>query len=164
MIDEWDADAFGRAIADKFRAAWNFFGGFVKNFDFKNIRPYSPEFIAGFLAERYTVGLDDGWEIAKTQIKNTLKTEIGQYERRKEHADTVEKVNFNTDFAKVTFKYVLAPIWIANYKFNGQVYNFVVNGQTGKIAGKSPISVPKVILTIVLAILAIIVAYYLFSN
>ena len=108
--------------------------------------------------------MDDGWEIAKTQIKNTLKTEIGQYERRKEHADTVEKVNFNTDFAKVTFKYVLAPIWIANYKFNGQVYNFVVNGQTGKIAGKSPISVPKVILTIVLAILAIIVAYYLFSN
>ncbi len=136
----------------------------VKNFDFKKIRPYSPEFIAGFLAERYTVGLDDGWQIAKGQIKNTLKYEIGQYEKRKEHADTVEKVNFNTDFAKVTFKYVLAPIWIANYKFNGQVYNFVVNGQTGKIAGKSPISVPKVILTIALAILAIIVAYYLFSN
>ena len=136
----------------------------VKNFDFKKIRPYSPEFIAGFLAERYTVGLDDGWQIAKNQIRNTLKYEIGQYEKKRENADTVEKVNFNTDFAKVTFKYVLAPIWIANYKFNGQVYNFVVNGQTGKIAGKSPVSVPKVIAAIALAIIALIVIYYLMSN
>ena len=59
---------------------------------------------------------------------------------------------------------MLAPIWIANYKFNNEIYNFVVNGQTGKIAGKSPVSIPKVILTIALAILAIIIAYYLFSN
>ena len=136
----------------------------VKQFDFKKLRPYAPEFIAGFLAERYTVGLDDGWQLAKNQIKNTLRSEIGQYEKRRQHADTVESVNFNTDFAKVTFKYVLAPIWIANYKFNNEVYNFVVNGQTGKIAGKSPVSIPKVILTIVLAIIAIIIAYYLFSN
>ena len=136
----------------------------VKNFDFKKIRPYSPEFIAGFLAERYTVGLDDGWQLAKNQIKNTLRGEIGQYEKQRQHADTVDSVNFNTDFSKVTFKYVLAPIWIANYRFNNEVYNFVVNGQTGKIAGKSPISIPKVILAIVLAIIAIIVIYNLCCN
>lgn len=136
----------------------------VKNFDFKKLRPYAPEFIAGFLAERYTVGLDDGWQIAKDQIKNKLRGEIGEYEKKKEYADTVDKVDFNTDFAKVTFKYVLAPIWIANFTFNNQVYNFVVNGQTGKIAGKSPVSVPKVILTIALAIIACIILYLLLNN
>ena len=136
----------------------------VKQFDFKKLRPYSPEFIAGFLAERYTVGLDDGWQIAKEQIKNSLRGEIGQYEKQKEHADTVDSVNFNTDFAKVTFKYVLAPIWIANYRFNDVVYNFVVNGQTGKIAGKSPVSIPKVIAAILLAIIVIIVLVCLFNN
>jgi len=108
--------------------------------------------------------LDDGWQIAKNQIKNTLRGEIGQYEKHKQHADTVESVNFNTDFAKVTFKYVLAPIWIANYKFNNEIYNFVVNGQTGKIAGKSPVSIPKVILTILIAIIVFIVLYSLLNN
>ena len=136
----------------------------VKNFDFKKLRPYSPEFIAGFMAERYTVGLDDGWQIAKQQIKNTLNSEIGSYEKKLRHADTVDKLSFSTDFAKVTFKYVLAPIWISNYRFNGQVYNFVVNGQTGKVAGKSPVSVPKVIATIVAAIIAFIIIYLLLNN
>lgn len=125
----------------------------VKKFDFAKLRPYSPEFIAGFMAERYSVGLDDGWQLAKNQIKNKLRSEIGQYEKRIEMADTVSNVTFDTDFSNVTFKYVLAPIWISNYKFNGKVFNFVVNGQNGKIAGKSPVSVPKVIATIAIAVI-----------
>ena len=133
----------------------------VKQFDFAKLRSYSPEFIAGFMAERYTLGLDDGWQVAKDQIRTTLRNEIGSLEKKKQHADTVEKVNFNTDFAKVTFKYVLAPIWISNYTFNGQVYNFVVNGQTGKVAGKAPVSIPKVIATILLIIIALIIIYNL---
>ena len=35
MLDEWDAEAFGQLIADKFQAAWDFFGGWVRRFDFK---------------------------------------------------------------------------------------------------------------------------------
>lgn len=136
----------------------------VKNFDFRKIRPYSPEFIAGFLAERYTVGLDDGWQVAKQQIKNQLRGEIGQYEKTRQHADTVDMINFNTNYAKVTFKYVLAPIWIANYKFNNEIFNFVVNGQTGKIAGKSPVSVPKVLLTIAIIILILIAIWWFCSG
>ena len=34
MIDEWDAAEFGRLIADKFKAAWDFFGGWVSKFNF----------------------------------------------------------------------------------------------------------------------------------
>lgn len=136
----------------------------VKTFDFGRLRPYSPEFIAGFMAERYTVGLDDGWQVAKNQIKNTLRNEIGEYEKKVEKADTVSGVTFDTNFSKVTFKYVLAPIWISNYKFNDKVFNFVVNGQTGKIAGKSPVSVPKVIATIAAIIAAIVIIYLLFNR
>ena len=35
MLDEWDAEAFGKLIADKFQAAWDFFGGWVSEFDFE---------------------------------------------------------------------------------------------------------------------------------
>ena len=51
MIDEWDADALGRAIADKFRAAWNFFGGFVENFDFSGFDEKLKEGIRGAIDE-----------------------------------------------------------------------------------------------------------------
>jgi len=37
MIDEWDAAEFGRLIADKFKAAWDFFGGWVTTFKFTDL-------------------------------------------------------------------------------------------------------------------------------
>ena len=37
----------------------------------------------------------------------------------------------------------------------------MVNGQTGKVAGKTPISIPKVIITIVAVIAVIAILYYL---
>ena len=82
----------------------------------------------------------------------------------KRRADSISKVDFATSYANVTFKYILAPIWIANFKFKDKVYNIVVNGQTGKISGKSPISALKVILAIIITIIVLIVLYSLLNN
>ena len=51
MLDAWDADAFGRLLADKFRAAWNFFGGFVSKFNFKNFGKKLKEMVNGAITE-----------------------------------------------------------------------------------------------------------------
>ena len=136
----------------------------ASTFDFSKLRKYSPEFIAGFLAERYTVGLDEGWDIAKTQIKAKLQNEIGSMERKKHHADRVSKVTFNTAYSKVTYKYVLAPIWIANFKFKEKIYNIVVNGQTGQIKGEAPVSPLKVVIAIIIAIIVLIILFNIFGN
>lgn len=135
----------------------------ASKFDFSKLRKYSPEFIAGFLAERYTIGLDEGWNIAKGQIKDTLENEISSMEKKKRKADSVSKLTFNTSYAKVTYKYILAPIWIANFKFKDKLYNIVVNGQNGQIRGEAPVSPIKVILTI-LAIIAVIVILAMIFN
>ena len=136
----------------------------ASTFDFSKLRKYSPEFIAGFLAERYTIGLDEGWDIAKEQIKIKLKNEIGSMEKKRHHSDSVSKVTFNTAYSKVTYKYVLAPIWIANFKFKEKVYNIVVNGQNDQIRGEAPVSPIKVIIAIILAILAIMIVCALLNN
>jgi hypothetical protein len=136
----------------------------VSDFDFSKLRNYDPQFVAGFTAERYSVGLDEGWETAKDQIRKKLKSEIGQMEKKKRRADSISKVDFATSYANVTFKYVLAPIWIANFKFKDKVYNLVVNGQTGKISGKSPISPIKVAIAIIIAIIVLVVLFNLMGN
>lgn len=133
----------------------------VSQFDFTKLREYSPEFIAGFAAERYTLGLDDGWNKAKAFIKNTLTTNLSTKLRRQYHADRVGQIMLSTSYDNVTFKYILAPIWIAHFRYGDKVYNFVVNGQTGKIAGKYPISPIKVILTILAIIVVIAIIMYL---
>lgn len=51
FIDEWDADAFGRLLADKFKAAWNFFGGFVRKFDFSDFGKKLKDLVVGAIDE-----------------------------------------------------------------------------------------------------------------
>lgn len=124
----------------------------VSTFNFEKLRPYSPEFIAGFAAERYTVGLDDGWETAKKKIAPRLRSNLTANLRRRYKADRVDSVKMNTTYDNITFKYLLAPIWTANYKYLGEIYNFVVNGQTGRVSGRVPISKIKVIIAILICL------------
>ena len=53
----------------------------------------------------------------------------------------------------------MLPIWCSSFKYQDKVYQFMVNGQTGKVYGKTPISVGKVIL--VIAIVVVIIALLL---
>jgi hypothetical protein len=57
----------------------------------------------------------------------------------------------------------LFPVWISAFSFNGKLYQFVVNGQTGKVSGESPVDKLKVAITVIL-IIAIIAAIFYFSN
>lgn len=135
----------------------------VSSFDFTRLRDYDPQFIAGYAAERYSLGLDDGWANAQKSIQSKLKSHISDNVRSKYHADRVKDVQLSTSYDKITFKYLLAPVWISNFNFNGTIYNFVVNGQTGRIAGKSPVSILRVIIAIVIALGVLGLLYYFFS-
>ncbi len=37
-------------------------------------------------------------------------------------------------------KYVMLPVWFMSYKYQNKIYEFVINGQTGKIAGTPPVN------------------------
>ena len=136
----------------------------VSSFDFSKLRDYDPQFIAGFAAERYSLGLDDGWNVAQSQIRAKLEQHIRENVRARYKADRVKDVKLATSYDKITFKYLLAPIWISNFKFNGTIYNFVVNGQTGRIAGKSPVSALRVAIAIIIAIVVLGIAFYVFNQ
>ena len=61
----------------------------------------------------------------------------------------------------VTFKPILLPIRVAAYKYRGQSYRFVVNGQTGRVQGERPWSWIKITLAVLAALVIIALAGYL---
>ena len=133
----------------------------LEPFDTENNKSYDPEYIAGFVAERYSLGLKDAWDKARKSIKHQLKDQIDRDIRLEHNADCTRNLKIKTDFQNITYKYLLLPIWISNYKYKDKVYQFMVNGQTGKVAGKTPISIPKVIITVLGIIALLALLYYL---
>ena len=118
-------------------------------------KAYKPEYVAGFAAERYAIGIKEAWEMAKESIRYKLKGNIERQIERTHNADHVRNLSVHTLFSNLTYKYLLLPVWISSYKYKEKVYQFMVNGQTGKVSGKTPISIPKVIITVAAVILIV---------
>lgn len=133
-------------------------------FDFSKLVPYSPQVMAGFIAERYSVGLKEGWATAQKKIQSELRTDIGEHVKRHWRADRYDSLKFSTIFSNITYKYLLVPVWISSFKYKGKVFQFVVNGQTGKVAGKAPVSGWRVLWVILFFAAAITGLYFLNSN
>ncbi len=135
----------------------------VSPFDTEDNKAYKPEYIAGYAAERYSIGLKDAWEKAKQFIKNKLHGLIESKIRQEHRADSVRNLAMQTSYANITYKYLMLPIYISSFTYNGKVYQFMVNGQSGKVGGRSPISALRVLLAI-LIVIAIIALICMLSN
>lgn len=119
--------------------------------DLSHLEPYDPQYVVGFEAEGYTVPLADGHRIARQEmaavIAMDVRRAIGGNEQR------VEQIA--TDFTAETFKHILLPVWTAAYRYNGNSYRFVVNGQSGRVQGERPWSIWKIALAVVIALIAL---------
>lgn len=135
----------------------------LEPFNTKDNVAYKPEYIAGFASERYAVGLKEGWEKAKASIYSKLRNTIRNRIRTEKRADRVDNLNTNTVYNNITYKYLLLPIWISSFRYGDKTYQFMVNGQTGKVAGRTPIDKLKVALTIGAGVLLVIL-YYVFTE
>jgi predicted RNA-binding Zn-ribbon protein involved in translation (DUF1610 family) len=126
--------------------------------DLGQMEPYTPDFLAGFQAEGYTVSLAGGHATGRDKmsavIARDIRADIGGDSQRIDHVDT--------DWRDETFKHVLLPIWMAAYKYGGKSYRFMVNGQTGEVQGERPYSWWKIGFT-VLAV-AVLVAGVVYLN
>lgn len=135
----------------------------VEPFDTADNKAYKPEYLAGFGAERYSIGLKDAWNKAKEFIKSKLEGLIRSKITSQYNADHVRNLIINTDYKNITYKYLLLPIWISSFTFNGKIYQFMVNGQSGKVGGKYPVSPWRVAIAILIAIVVLILIGYLMS-
>jgi hypothetical protein len=118
------------------------------SFDESNNRVYDDEYLLGFMAYGSEVSVADGWENAKDIMDNDLKRSIlSQY-----HYDIVDYIKVNTSHSNVTYKYVLLPVYVGNFKYGKKVRNYVCNGVNGSSTGNYPVSPWRVAIAILLGI------------
>jgi predicted RNA-binding Zn-ribbon protein involved in translation (DUF1610 family) len=103
-------------------------------------QPYRNEYLSGWGAEEYAVDLSEGWRRARERVNATETSRCA----RDVPGDTHRDLRVWTQHAGVTWKHLLLPVWVAAYRFREKPWVFLVNGQTGKVAGRAPVSWVKV--------------------
>ena len=132
----------------------------LEPWDLNNLVPYDTKYLSGFKSESYQKGLEDGFQTARDKMTEVIREDV----RRDIGGDKQTIHSMNTDFASVTFKHILLPIWISAYRYNAKVYRFMINGRTGEVQGERPYSWIKITLTALLTIAVIAGVYFLIKK
>lgn len=127
----------------------------IADFNTRELVPYADEYLAGFRAEAYSVGLKDGFKDAQVRMRPTIEETIC----RDIGGDHQRIGTTNVTYANITFKHILVPVWVSAYRYAGRGYRFLVNARTGELSGDRPYSAVKITLAVLgaLAAVAIIV-------
>ncbi len=79
--------------------------------------PFTQEALGGFLARTYDVPLDNGFETARQRgwKRHSSRTSGGGSAETSSGSDQLR-----SRFDAVTFKHILLPVWMLDYRFHGQ--------------------------------------------
>lgn len=130
----------------------------LEPWDLEALRPYDPAFLSGFRAQRYQIELQPGFELVKQAIlpaiEGDVRSDIGGDEQRIDE--------LSTNYSNITFKHLLLPVYAGAYRYNGKLFQILVNGRTGEIQGERPYSVWKIaaLVAFILVIIAILVLVF----
>jgi DNA-directed RNA polymerase subunit RPC12/RpoP len=115
----------------------------IEPFDYGKLASFQTAYLSGYLAEKYDVSIEACRERAEKRIKNSVES---QFKETITGYTTVtkEKSSIFVDNCKVA--YSLFPVWVLNTKYKNEKYQFMMNGQSGLVAGKLPIDKGKVFL------------------
>lgn len=107
----------------------------IEPFNINEAVPFNTAYLAGYLADKYDVDVNQSMGRANERIKASA---LNAFEDTVQGYDAVSAIGANMNVANGMYKYALYPVWILNVKWNGQTHTFAMNGQTGKFVGNIP--------------------------
>jgi len=112
----------------------------IEPFDYAQLKDFESAYLSGYLAEKYDVDAKKSKERAGRRIKATMETEFA---RSVAGYTTVIPESSTVDVEGGKVSYVFFPVWILNTKYRKENFLFVMNGQSGLLAGRLPIDKVK---------------------
>lgn len=108
----------------------------IEPFDVSAAVDFNSAFLAGYMADKYDVGVDQSISRANERIR---KSTVDAFADTVNGYSSVEVKDSSLQFHNGKSKYALYPVWILNTTWKDKKYTFAMNGQTGKIVGDLPV-------------------------
>ncbi|MEK3723585.1 TFIIB-type zinc ribbon-containing protein [Paenibacillus sp. FSL H8-0034] len=113
----------------------------LEPFPYDQLKSFKTPYLAGYIAEKYSYNDEELLPRAKdkisTYIDSYIQSAMAGYSTVNYTSKQIDTILKNADYA-------LLPVWVVHYDYNKLEYTFAMNGQTGQVVGKPPISKAKV--------------------
>jgi len=113
----------------------------LEPYDYGQLKDFNTPYLAGYIAEKYNYDskglLPRITERIKRYSDTYVNSTISGY-------STVSHTQKNMDTKDKHAYYTLLPVWMVVYDYEKSEHTFAMNGQTGKIVGKPPLSTGKI--------------------
>lgn len=116
----------------------------MSDFDLNALAAYDAGFLAGWQAQAYDVALPTAWDTARAAMRERAKDAC----RGEITSPHVRNLSVAAAFEDEVWRYVLLPVYVAPYRFEGKPYQLLINGQTGGVVGQKPVAWAKVWLVV----------------
>lgn len=132
----------------------------INNWDSMNMVEADNRFLSGFIAEKYVMNMNNGYEQAKmimnSHIEYAIRSDIGGDEQRINSKQTT--------ISDVKFKLILLPVYMSSYIYKNKLYHFFLNARTGRVTGDRPYSPIKIAFAVIAGIAALIIFITLLNS
>lgn len=112
----------------------------LEPYAYNELKQFDMGYLSGYLAEKYNFDSEELKKRAEQRVQQYILKDAK--ETIKGYSSTVitdQNVRLRCNGAS----YTMLPVWLLNYRYKGKDYLFTLNGQTGRIVGKLPLSYAK---------------------
>ncbi len=127
-----------------------------------DIKPFTPQFLTGYSAERYSIDGESCFRTAQQRIESAMRS-AAQNDIMSRGYDCARVSACSVMYKDVTYKNVLCPMYTAAYGYHSQTYHYAINGETGRVSGNYPKSAAKITLAVIAGIILLSLAMWLFG-
>lgn len=122
----------------------------VEPFDLRALRRFDAAFISGWLAEEPSRSKEDCFRFSHDESVQKVEQMLHDFMPGDSHRD----LRFETRLSREVIDLVLLPVWsfAVRYANDRPPVQILVNGQTGRVGGKVPISAVKVTAAVVIGL------------
>ena len=130
----------------------------LQPFELRQLRRHSPALVSGWIQEEFSRDADECMRVSRNEAVDAVGDQLRSFMPGDSHAD----LHWKTRVEWESLDPVLVPVWVFAVRYRGDraPMRVVINGQTGTIAGKVPLSWWKITL-LALSAAAVVLAIVL---
>lgn len=108
----------------------------IEPYNYNELSNFSMKYMTGFMAKKYDVDAKEASAVANERVKEYMSSRLSKtvtgYSSFTQNSNKVTITNME-------YSYAMLPIYLLINEYKDKKYEFIINGQTGKIIGDAPI-------------------------